>query len=316
MIKNVPVAQKVAKIGQRKRLKKLGTLKINAVESTPVVWNDKLLRFEWIRSEEYGKAGGVTRKEGYYAFVDMENEEIVSSFANDHSFGCCYTENGKMYAHGPQGSGGGNVVDSFVSSDLKNWESSVALTFPEDIKVYNTSVCKGDGRYIMAIEIGGKNPAVGNPFTCVFAQSDDLINWTMLDMMEYSFSRHTYTACPVIRYVEGYYYMICLMCAPFNRYVPYIVRSRDLKEFEVGITNPIIWPDDSDKQVINPERFTKEELDYLEHAVDCNNSDIDLCDYNGKTVIMYSWGNQLGKEFLALAEYDGSMAEFLKSFFE
>ena len=50
-------------------------------------------------------------------------------------------------------------------------------------------------------------------------------------------------------------------------------------------------------------------------AVDCNNSDFDLCDYQGKTVITYSWGNQFGKEFLALAEYDGPSSEFLQSFF-
>ena len=35
----------------------------------------------------------------------------------------------------------------------------------------------------------------------------------------------------------------------------------------------------------------------------------------GKTVIMYSWGNQHGKEFLAMAEYDGSLQELLESFF-
>ena len=98
--------------------------------------------------------------------------------------------------------------------------------------------------------------------------------------------------------------------------MPYIVRSRDLKEYELGITNPIMWPDDDDKKVICPERFSEEQLDYIEHAVDCNNSDIDLCYYNGKTLITYSWGNQYGKEFLALAEYAGSVEEFLQSFFE
>ena len=58
------------------------------------------------------------------------------------------------------------------------------------------------------------------------------------------------------------------------------------------------------------------ELDYIEHAVNCSNSDFDMCEIEGKTIITYSWGNQYGKEFLALAEYDGSNAEFLKSFFE
>ena len=94
------------------------------------------------------------------------------------------------------------------------------------------------------------------------------------------------------------------------------MRTRDLKEFEIGLTNPITSPDDLDKQVIRPERFTAEELDYIEHAVNCNNSDFDMCELDGKTLITYSWGNQYGKEFLALAEYDGTNEEFLKSFFE
>ena len=97
--------------------------------------------------------------------------------------------------------------------------------------------------------------------------------------------------------------------------MPYIARSRDLRDFEMGTVNPIMWPDYNDKIVIHPERFTKEELDYIENAVDCNNSDIDMCEINGKTLITYSWGNQLGKEFLALAEYNGTNEEFLKSFF-
>ena len=316
MMKDYKVTLTQARVGQRKRLKKLGTVKINTVESTPVVWNGKLLRFEWERTKRWGGDGGVDREKGYYHFVDMETETPLTPFAEDHSFGCCYAEDGKMYVHGVRGGGGGTVIDCFVSSDLENWEISVALTFPENIQVYNTSVCKGDGRYIMAIEIGGKHPAVGRQFTCVFAESADLIHWSMLDMMEYSYSRERYTACPCIRYVDGFYYIIYLEGAPCHRWIPYIVRSRDLMEYELGVTNPIMWPDDGDKKVICPERFSTAQLDYIEHAVDCNNSDIDLCYYNGKTLITYSWGNQYGKEFLALAEYEGSVEEFLQSFFE
>ena len=62
--------------------------------------------------------------------------------------------------------------------------------------------------------------------------------------------------------------------------------------------------------------FNPEELHYIANAVDCNNSDFDMCEFECKTVITYSWGNQHGKEFLALAEYDGTNEEFLKSFFE
>lgn len=315
MLNDFERALQTEKIPARKRMKKLGTIKINVVESTPVVWEDKLLRFEWVRCSRWGGDGGVNREVGCYHFVDMETEEPLYEFAHDHAFGCCYAENGKMYVYGVRGSGGGQVLDCFVSENLKDWECREILTFPSDINVYNTSACKGDGKYMLAIEIGGANPAVGVQFTCVFAESTDLLNWKMLDMMEYSYSRDRYTACPCLRYVDGLYYMIYLESAPCHRWIPYIVRTRDFKDYELGLTNPVMWPEDDDKIVIHPERFTAEELDYINNAINCNDSDFDLCDYNGKTVITYSWGNQFGKEFLALAEYDGPSDEFLKSFF-
>ena len=302
-------------IPRRKTPKKLGTVKISVVESTPFVWEDRLYRFEWTRNSKWGKSGGVTRNVGYYTIVDMETEEIVCNFAIDHAFGCCYTDGKMVYAHGVRGSGGGNIIDTFVSSDLKTWQESTAIVLPENIKIFNTSVCRADDRYIMAIEIGGDAPEVGHGFTCVFAESKDLINWSMLDMMDYSYSRDRYTACPCLKYYDGYYYIICLERLPFHRWVPYIARSRDLRNYEMGDINPFMWFDNDDKNVLSPERFTDQELEYIENAINCNLSDIDMCEFNGKTVITYSWGNQLGKEFLALAEYEGGEKELLKSFF-
>lgn len=315
MLNDFETALQVEKIPTRKRMKKRGTIQINVVESTPVVWEGRLLRFEWVRPSRWGGAGGIVREVGYYHFVDMETEEPVCEFAVDHSFGCCIAVDGKMYVYGVRGSGGGQVLDCFCSENLKDWECKEILSFPSDILLYNTSVCKGEGKYMLAIEIGGSNPAVGEKFTNLFAESTDLFNWRLLDMMEYSYSRDRYTACPCLRYVDGLYYMIYLESAPCHRWIPYIVRTRDFKDWELGLTNPVMWPDDNDKIVIHPERFTQEELDYIENATNSNNSDFDMCDYNGKTIITYSWGNQFGKEFLALAEYDGPSDEFLKSFF-
>ena len=42
---------------------------------------------------------------------------------------------------------------------------------------------------------------------------------------------------------------------------------------------------------------------------------MDVCEFKGKTIIMYSWGNQQGTEFLGEAVYDGSLSSFLKGFF-
>ena len=42
---------------------------------------------------------------------------------------------------------------------------------------------------------------------------------------------------------------------------------------------------------------------------------MDLCGWQGRLVINYSWGNQLGIEHLAEAVYDGTEAQFLHGWF-
>ena len=54
-----------------KKLQKLGTLKISAVETTPVVWNGRFLRFEWMRSSAWDSFHK-QRDVGFYRFYDME----------------------------------------------------------------------------------------------------------------------------------------------------------------------------------------------------------------------------------------------------
>lgn len=303
---------RVAKTPIRKTLKKKGTLSLTEVESTPVVWHGELYRFEWCRNDVWGGKG---RKEGCYHFVNVETGEETPEFAFDHAFGCCYEENGIMWVHGVRGEGGGQIMDTFWSDDLIHWNTQEAFRVPDDVELYNTSVCKGPDGYVMAFEINGTSPWVGKAYTCLFATSPNLVDWEILNPEEYTYDPERYTACPALRYTDGYYYIICLERMPGHRWVPYIARSKDLKLFEFGLYNPVMWFDDDDKIVQHPETFTPEELETIANAVNCNNSDIDLCDYNGKTVIYYSWGNQLGTNFLAEAEYDGTVEEFLKSFF-
>ncbi len=71
---------------------------------------------------------------------------------------------------------------------------------------------------------------------------------------------------------------------------------------------------EEDKRIANP-KLTAEQQAKVAGAVDRNNSDMDFCEFRGKTIITYSWGNQQGTEFLAEAVYDGTLASFLKRFF-
>ena len=302
----------------RKTLVKKGTLDIDIVETTPVVWKGRLMRFEWIRDCQfcpgyYGNTEGV----GYYRFTDMETEQTSKPFAHGYSFGSAHVEGDVVYVLGVRGGSGGHVMSVFWSSDMVTWESRDILTFPDGQTVYNNSVCKGRDGYYMAIELGGDSEIVGQGYTCFFAHSPDLLHWEMLEMGNHVYTRVRYSACPVLRYCaeDDRYYMIYLEELPCHRYESYIVRTSDFVRFELGHKNPIMFSCDADKQVQRPEKFTPEQLAYINGAINCNNSDVDLCEFNGKTIILYSWGNQYGKEFLAEAEYDGPMSEFLRSFF-
>ena len=46
-----------------------------------------------------------------------------------------------------------------------------------------------------------------------------------------------------------------------------------------------------------------------------DNSDLDFCEFNGKLIINYCWGNQVGTEFIAEAEYAGTAAQYLEGWF-
>ncbi|KYH41116.1 MAG: hypothetical protein AYL33_004920 [Candidatus Bathyarchaeota archaeon B63] len=165
----------------------------------------------------------------------------------------------------------------------------------------------------MAIELGEPPEVVGVPFTIRFAESEDLINWR-LTSPRCVYSKDRYTACPTIRFLDDYYYMIYLEAKPGPAYEPHITRSRNLIQWQSSPFNPVMSFSADDKRIANPE-LTAEQRERIAGAVNVNNSDIDLCEFGGKTIIYYSWGNQQGTEFLAKAIYEGTLREFLHGFF-
>lgn len=295
----------------QKKLKKLGTIAVDIVETTPIVWKNKLYRFEWKRNfnNEITDEG---YSNGYYHFVDMETGEETPAFAHTYTFGSAYVEDDTMYVVGGQ-KWGTNVLDIFISKDLVNWEKKNIISYPEGWEFYNTSICKSEDGYVLAIEIGAPLEVAGIRYTMIFAKSKDLLSWEILDTNKYIHTPERYSACPVIRYCDGFYYMIYLEELPLYKFVPYIARSKDLSDWEVAPVNPVMFYSDEDKLLAAD--FTTEEKERILTSLNTNNSDVDLCEYNGKTIILYSWGNQCGCEYLAKAEFDGSMEEFFKSFF-
>jgi hypothetical protein len=75
-----------------------------------------------------------------------------------------------------------------------------------------------------------------------------------------------------------------------------------------------MFPEEADKRIANP-KLTEEQRAKIAKARNCDNSDIDFCEHDGKLVINYCWGNQVGTEFIAEAEYAGTAAQFLTGWF-
>lgn len=288
-------------------IKKLGTIDCDMVEATPVVFKDRLYRFEYVRDNYPANKTGAS----YFRFLDVATRKATPAFAKGYHLGCAFVEGDTAYAFGVD-KWGGSKVTLFRSKDLEKWEDRLALELP-GWGLYNTSVCKAEGRYVMAVEVGEPPEVVGVRFTTFFAESKDLLGWKPLPK-ECVYSREKYTACPALRFLDGYFYMIYLEARPGPAYESHIVRSKDLIRWESSRLNPVLAFSDEDKTIANP-KLTADQRMAIGQAKNINNSDMDLCEYNGKTVIYYSWGNQQGKEFLAEAVYEGTLASFLGNFF-
>jgi hypothetical protein len=287
----------------RPLIRKLGTVDCNMVETTPFVFKNRLYRVEWVRENHVPNPLG-----DHFRVLDMKTGESSPPFAKGWLFASAYTERGAVYAYGTKP---GPEVRVFRSTDMRTWTESTALYLP-GWRIYNTSVCKGPDGYVMAFEIGEPPEETGVGFTMRFARSHNLLDW-VLTPSECVFSKDRYTACPALRWVDGWYYMIYLE-DKHGTYEPHIVRSRDLARWEDSPRNPIMTMSAEDKRIATP-RLTAEERALIAGATDINNSDVDLCEYRGKVVIMYSWGNQIGTEFLAQAEYGSTLSSFLQGFF-
>jgi len=294
---------------QRPIIQKLGTIDLLMVETTPVVFKNRLFRFEYVRDNYHANKTGAS----YFRFIDVQTGKATPAFAKGKHLGCAFvvSSGDTVYAFGVD-KWGGSKITLFQSKDMEKWDERLALHLP-GWELFNTSVCKANGRYVMAVEVGGPREVVGVPFSIFFADSKDLLAWKLLPQ-DHVYSKEKYTACPALRYLDGYFYMIYLEARPGPTYETHIVRSKDLKRWESSRFNPVMAFSDEDKAVANS-KLTPEERKAIAQAKNINNSDLDLCEFRGKTVVYYSWGNQQGKEFLAEAVYEGTLADFLRSFF-
>ena len=289
-------------------IRKLGTVQCDMVETTPVVFGGKLYRFEYVRPASRNEANPSERS--HFRFRDLYSNALTAPFGFDHHLGSAFSDGREMYVIGVKERWAGDALTVFRSKDLETWEA-FPVSFP-GLECFNTGVAKKDGKYVLLIET-----ASFVPFTFRFAESTDMIHWTLLPD-DYAFQKDRYAGGPALYTLpdDPYYYVLYLEACPTEKYVTSIARSRDLKEWEYSPLNPVLAYDaEEDKKIANP-FLTPHERERIERALDVNNSDMEMCEFLGRTVITYSWGNQHGIEFLAEAAYEGPMADLLHGFFE
>ncbi len=290
---------------QRPLIVKLGTIDCDLVETTPVVFKGTLYRFEYVRIKYKANKTG----DSYFRFINHETGAATPAFAKGYHLGSAFVNGDSVYVTGVD-IWNGETIQLFVSADLQHWTSRTALHLP-GYGLFNTSLCKAANRYVLMFEVGKPPEEAGVRFTARFATSNDLVHWKTTPR-ECAYSRDRYTAPHALRYLDGYYYVFYVEA--FNGYETRVVRSKDLIHWESSPLDPVMRASEEDKKIANP-KLTAGQRQRIAAATNINNSDIDFCEFNGRLIINYSWGNQKGTEFLAEAVYKGTLKEFLTGWF-
>lgn len=226
----------------------------------------------------------VSGRDKVFRFYDFETRQLYSEFSYGLDLASAININGIIYVLGTKDS---KELYLVTTTDLINF-STPRLIYTEPEKLFNSSMCFDGSKYVISYEVDRRGMC---PFSIRFLTSIDLINWQEIDQ---TFGADRYNACPTIRYSGGYYYMIYLYDYMSDSwYISKIARSKDLINWETSTKN-ILAPDDRESN---------------------NTSDVDICEYDGKTYLLYAIGNQAGIMGVTYAIYDGSMQDLFNEHF-
>ena len=255
-------------------------------EITPFVWKGKLCYLESVRPAAWGKPS-----DNYLLLREAESGKELARTAEGYGLACLLLHEDTFYLFASRNDDGHwRDVTMFKSTDLEHWESKVVIE-GENEEIFNTSVCPDAGGFVMAYE---SNDPAYPPFTIKFARSADLERWEKVpDAM---FGTNRYTACPCVRYVDGWYYVLYLEHrTPRWAFETYISRSRDLRRWELSAANPVLRAEGVDEGI--------------------NASDPDIVEFEGRTLLYFCASDQLSWMNIKRVVYPGPLAEFLQSWF-
>lgn len=270
---------------RQRRLEVNESLPGEVCEVSPVVWRDRLALMRCLRP-----ASGGSKRDYRLQLEDVESGRVLGTFGEGYSLACAFVHEGVFHAFASRfAPDSWNDVTLLRSTDLGTWEQRVVIP-QEAEQLFNSSVCRGPDGFVMAYESNDRRyPA----FTIKFARSANLTDWAKLP--DAVFGTDRYTACPALRYVDGWYYLLYLEHrTPRWFFETFVARSRDLKTWELSPANPVLSPGEHDG---------------------INASDPDLVEFGGWTYLYYSVGDQRTWSKLRRVVYPCSLGGFFRDWF-
>lgn len=246
-------------------------------ESETVVFNNQLLL--------------VANTQGFVTVYDWKTQAMISQTRSlSANFNSALVYNNTLYVFSTESP----KLKMTYTTDLQNWSEweyifDLNQMVPNAVQFYNTSVIHTDqDGFVMAFEVSGEPGQSG--YSWHIATSTDLKNWTIRGTL---FSQE-YSACPIVRYSNGYYQFIYLVSYGNSGLVSVAARTQDFTTYEKA-TNVFLAPAKGEG---------------------INNSDVSINEFNGQVYINYVDGNQGGWSNQMIAIYDGTMEDLFNQIWQ
>jgi len=338
----------------------LGAFNHQADESSPMVWHGKVVIMETLPG--YNPQHEAFCPTDYFIVRELASWNIIGVVRSScqHAFGSAtVTKDSKtgtetMWIFGtrwirsdfklnpmaPEWDGPCNTgacgVDVFWSTNLVNWKNGSSVNFPKDMVAFNVDVSQvtispsslPPHNWIMAVEHTAPTVSYAVIFYIKNSPTLDQGEWIALNISKYTIPNfntggNQIGACPSVRYVAGYYYVIT------GGQNIYIVRSKDLATWELGHYDggALVKPNRTNDCFFISKEWSawQPNSDTVKLMGQCSTwdtcvSDSDLTeivqpDGSINTLVLYQPNNQAGIGFSSLFLHKGDYASFFQSYF-